>query len=141
MSKACKCDICGKLYEDLPPYPDLRLYRYQDPHGEHRLDLCDECQKNLERFVGGTKIDYDSIIEDSFMEWISVKDRLPRCNVPVLVYRPSMAAQILVDEYRGFWDEDAADWCEDWALYGKHNGKDIITHWMPLPEPPKEDNL
>ena len=73
------------------------------------------------------------------MEWISVKDRLPAYEVPVLVYRPSMAAPILVDEYQGFWDEDDLDnWCEGWALYGKHNGKDIITHWMPLPEPPKE---
>lgn len=55
-------------------------------------------------------------------EWISVKDRLPEPWVEVLVYR-------------------GADWpvvsCEvdtnrNWLHFFN------ITHWMPLPEPPKE---
>ena len=71
------------------------------------------------------------------MEWISVKDRLPRYNTPVLVYRPGMASKILVDEYQGYYSETYDEWYEEWALYGRHNGKDVITHWMPLPESPK----
>ena len=54
MIKAYKCDICGKLYEVSLPYPDLRLYRGQYPHID-QLDLCDECQEKLERFVNGNK--------------------------------------------------------------------------------------
>lgn len=51
MALACKCDICGKLYEARMSAPDLKLTRYRHPYGESRLDLCDECQKKLEAFV------------------------------------------------------------------------------------------
>ena len=54
MSIAHKCDICGKLYEASLPYPDLRLYQGQSPHID-QLDLCDECQEKLKRFVNGDK--------------------------------------------------------------------------------------
>ena len=71
-------------------------------------------------------------------EWISVKDKLPPHNHDVLVYRPDMAMKILVDNYYGYYGEDDAEWHEGWAKYGKdiHNNP-LITHWMPLPQPPK----
>ena len=71
-------------------------------------------------------------------EWISVKDKLPPHNHDVLVYRPDMAMKILVDNYAGYYGEDDAEWHEGWAKYGKdiHNNP-LITHWMPLPQPPK----
>ena len=71
-------------------------------------------------------------------EWISVKDRLPRYGTYVLVYRPTMAATILVDMYDGFYSEDDEEWCERWVTYGKDTkGNPVITHWAELPEPPK----
>ena len=71
-------------------------------------------------------------------DWISVKERLPPHNHDVLVYRPDMAMKILVDNYYGYYGEDDAEWHESWAKYGKdiHNNP-LITHWMPLPQPPK----
>ena len=71
-------------------------------------------------------------------EWISVEDKLPPHNHDVLVYRPDMAMKILVDNYYGYCGEDDAEWHEGWAKYGKdvHNNP-LITHWMPLPNPPK----
>ena len=71
-------------------------------------------------------------------EWISVEDKLPPYNRDVLVYRPNMAMKILVDNYYGYCGEDDAEWHEGWAKYGKdiHNNP-LITHWMPLPKPPK----
>ena len=71
-------------------------------------------------------------------EWISVKDKLPPHNHDVLVYRPDMAMKILVDNYYGYYGEDDAEWHEGWAKYGKdiHNNP-LITHWMPMPQPPK----
>lgn len=66
-------------------------------------------------------------------EWISVADRLPKKDVNVLV-------------------TDGRCWCGVWSLYGYSEFVDFwedeygnfqpfddVTHWMPLPEPPKED--
>jgi hypothetical protein len=57
--------------------------------------------------------------------WISVKDRLPDTYKPVITY----------DKYSGVKE----NWllkekpCVNWSQ-GFH-----VTHWMPLPEPPKEE--
>ena len=71
-------------------------------------------------------------------EWISVKDKLPPYNHDVLVYRPNMAMKILVDNYAGYYGEDDDEWHEGWTIYGEdiHNNP-LITHWMPMPQPPK----
>lgn len=53
------------------------------------------------------------------MNWISVKDRLPEDEeTHVLVYREN-------------------GWIEIWPRRYFHTFR--VTHWMPLPEPPKED--
>ena len=71
-------------------------------------------------------------------EWISVKDKLPPYNRNVLVYRPNMAMKILVDTYDGYYGDDDDEWYEGWALYGGDtHGNPVITHWMPLTQPPK----
>ena len=71
-------------------------------------------------------------------QWISVKDRLPDNTDKVLIYAT--------------WnDYSISEICSAW--YGGINGKwyaiapvpdefddAVITHWMPLPEPPEEDD-
>ena len=57
--------------------------------------------------------------------WISVKDKLPEEGVYVLV-----------------WETQGFAYCDMlksgvWNI-GANNGA-IISHWMPLPEPPKEE--
>lgn len=60
------------------------------------------------------------------MDWISVKDRLPDEAEFVLVWG-SHAMPWLVQIIEGqFTDVEDGEW-----LTG-------VTHWMPLPEPPKE---
>ncbi len=65
------------------------------------------------------------------VKWISVKDRLPENNLArVLVFLKD-------DEFTkpiGFNKIDT-DRCIDgkWVRWGKY-----VTHWMPLPEPPKK---
>jgi len=59
-------------------------------------------------------------------EWISVKDRLPDYgdDEVLIIYKQG---GIFMDS----WNEDEEEW--------KYAGCDEdITHWMPLPEPPKE---
>ena len=60
-------------------------------------------------------------------EWISVKDRLPEMFTDVMVYTDRYGGRI----------EFAHIGIQGWI----HNGAILIpsvTHWMPLPETPKE---
>lgn len=89
-------------------------------------------------------IDFQKIASDlvahgvTVQEWISVEDKLPPYNHNVLVYRPNMAMEILVDNYSGYYGEDDDEWHEGWALYGEDAyGNPVITHWAYFPQPPK----
>lgn len=62
------------------------------------------------------------------VEWISVKDGLPKnglARVLVHVKKDGMIGfpQLDTDRYAN----------ESWVRWGKY-----VTHWMPLPKPPKE---
>jgi len=71
--------------------------------------------------------------------WIKCSDRLPREFQPVIVWVNNGVT---------------LSWCAEWAEFGSFNKKRIrwhfdstdeicfpeeITHWMPLPEPPKKN--
>ena len=101
--------------------------------------------------------------------WISVKERLPEPEKTVLIQCRSQSSQwkyvccgFYVPEgtYRedsGYtWDFECCDkydeekddyqvrsgWYEaihNWDDYNAVGVSDIVTHWMPLPEPPKEE--
>lgn len=77
-------------------------------------------------------------------KWISVKDRLPENQNPVVVFVPPH-----VDNDKGtflgyvgmayFTRLGEEFWCgTDGNLYGAIGMIYPPTHWMPLPEPPKE---
>lgn len=60
------------------------------------------------------------------MKWISVKDELPAIGEPVLVFDDAS------DMMFGFMSSDG---------YWLETGSELpcnVTHWMPLPKPPKE---
>jgi hypothetical protein len=65
--------------------------------------------------------------------WISVKERLP--EIEALLYTTS-GIIVLGDRYDnkwrvcGHWRHDGTNWISDLT-------DNDITHWMPLPEPPK----
>ena len=60
-------------------------------------------------------------------KWTPVTERLPKSGEIVLC-NTTYFVEVLQ------WDERADAWC------GQHRGyhKSYVTHWMPLPEPPKE---
>ena len=70
-------------------------------------------------------------------EWISVDDRLPdACGFPCLLCGENSFGQIRVFEgFTGYMERGKLEW--------HSNQKDVdidvwtITHWMPLPKPPK----
>ena len=61
------------------------------------------------------------------VRWISVKDRLPDNCVEVLVYDTDCGIVI------GWYDKKDGIFVAEFM-----NELDAVTHWMPLPEPPKD---
>ena len=72
-------------------------------------------------------------------EWISVKDKAPELNSPVLVYEKyagvEMAVRVKNGDYVlvGATGDMLFDCCGDKEII---EGR-AVTHWMPLPEAPK----
>ena len=67
-------------------------------------------------------------------KWISVKDRLPATDNFVLFTVGERVIYGFYDgknwyEYEGCWDTD--------VIYLRPGER--VTHWMPMPEPPKEE--
>lgn len=67
------------------------------------------------------------IIPLNYQEWIPVTKRLPEDYATVLAYDGSSVEPSLYSSKRGFWTYDQY---ESDYISG-------VTHWMPLPEPPK----
>lgn len=68
-------------------------------------------------------------------EWISVKDRLPDRTERVLCACWDYVTKSYWHEL--LWFENG-NWWKSLATYDANYNKHV-THWMPLPEPPKED--
>lgn len=66
------------------------------------------------------------------MEWISVENRLPEPMVNVrCITRTTTMGNPIIDDVTGFMYPSGKWSCSfDWTS---------VTHWMPLPEPPKQD--
>ena len=73
-------------------------------------------------------------------EWISVEDRLPETKDPVLCYYLGKDGK---HHYSVGYHERYGSYAEAWYVEIEYNcagyGCERVTHWMPLPEPPKMD--
>ena len=110
------------------------------------MDVREKLVEIIQNSVGGCARHWAEVIADGLIahgvtvqEWISVKDRLPDNKEYDWVL-----AQVVEDngfmhiptvmEYRqskNDWFEETYGWLSD------HNGAFTVTHWMPLPQPPK----
>lgn len=94
---------------------------------------CDICPANKDKFHCRYGVTADHLIANGVTfatdnsKWIPVTERLPVCGERVLV---------LVDSCAVF--EAYLSISHKWVRYGSF-WIDGVTHWMPLPEPPKGD--
>lgn len=76
----------------------------------------------------------DHLYESGFMagfkaaypKWISVEERVPENDDDVLIITEFGISMGYYDIYRDYWVDYT------------NGDSNIVTHWMPLPEPPKE---
>ena len=96
------------------------------------LEACGHCpyRKDCDNFNAGNlyrdAIAYINQLEARVPKWISVKDRLPEDDVDVLIL---IYGKVIGVGYRinGKWKSIAKAKAP------------VVTHWMSLPEPPKEE--
>lgn len=134
-----------------------------------RCEDCARNSRDCQNVYSWTLMDVCSMLDDAptIGGWISVKDELPESGNHVLVcceIRPSkkryvcdgyyaakhnIAAHYVDDDSAYEYDEEADEyfllegWYEvikNWDEYSSIVIADFVTHWMPLPEVPKEDD-
>ena len=102
----------------------------RDPDDKPR---CKECPYEG-NCINRLKADILSLLKAQEPGWISVKDRLPERSGYYLCYKPNAVVDGLkIDVHR--WRSIDGDWA------GSEVGSRIIglTHWLPLPDQPKEE--
>lgn len=82
--------------------------------------------------------------EKPMNEWISVKDRLPEDEQEVLVIAHGWDGRLVYVgshkrvEAQKSWLTGITNESSEWSLWGWSYLKEpIVTHWMPIPQPPK----
>jgi hypothetical protein len=118
------CDAINHAAEHLVKHAFLAGYQAAK---DQLVDTCDHI------------LDMEKMVDVNYSRWISVKERLPEEGLEVLVY-----GKILNDiskalgvraRFRG--DQE---WKYTWESEDIHvYNQDDVTHWKPLPEPPKDD--
>lgn len=96
---------------------------------ENEMLVKQLCEKeDMIREAEGRFYELQKQLSEKKPEWISVEDRLPGTRDNVLAYDINDIGTIYIAFYfDGLWRQDDIP----------HVGVDTITHWMPLPEPPK----
>lgn len=101
---------------------------------DSRNDIClmKQAADAIEKLGNWWKM-YGALAEMVQMpKWIPVEERLPEVFQHVLANIPGMSPHPTVQE--AFREKNGM-----WYSNGFRYGADEITHWMPLPEPPKEE--
>ena len=123
----------------------LRLSLYKRRLMKQAADAIEEMSMKLhgdEAAIAGMKREIERMVVSGVPHWIPVTERLPEDDVAVLVtyvgvHSGKPQANMLAFRSGGVWW-----WLDNWR--GGRPASNIectapVTHWMPLPEPPKEE--
>jgi len=116
MSELKPCPFCGS---------EARILK-----GHHYWAVCPECAARGSAY--GERGNAIKAWNTRTPQWVSVEDGLPEEGLCVLGFEP----HCLLNRDKGV-GVIVADY--DITEIRKATGKPWITHWMPLPEPPKEE--
>lgn len=97
-------------------------------YGQHPI-IESQVKQLMQKLQNDKSIPVEKRVSPMLAEWVSVDDKLPEKNQQVLTYNP-------MDDREPFWVDYlflAGDEKLHWDM-----GEDNVTHWMPLPEPPKQ---
>lgn len=78
------------------------------------------------------------------LQWISVEERLPEEDALILFVISNVGGTPYVKIGLRSWDGNDWWWCNEDGEYdeqGNDADSSIVTHWMPLPNPPKGEGL
>ena len=107
----------------------LKILPKIEPYADNMLDSIIIIRANINCIQDIPHI-YDKTVDvQPVNQWISVDDKLPDDCVEVLVYDTDCGIVI------GWYDKETGDFAADFI-----SPLDAVTHWQPLPEPPKEVN-
>lgn len=101
---------------------------YEEKHNGCPYDDDELCIRHL----CGDALAYINQLESRVPKWISVKDRLPEDQRSVLTVNGHGEIRTM-----GLWSKFGDEWTWVHNFCTMHYND--ITHWMPMPEPPKEE--
>lgn len=106
------------------------------------LDAAADAIEELQAQIDGWIEQERNALLKSIPKWIPVTERLPEEDTDVLVVRKFLGVkgQVPPSTYVEIASRFGNDWCADSDEYKINRSKHTNpTHWMPLPEPPKEE--
>lgn len=89
--------------------------------------------------IGGYKDGFLAGYQAAAPQWISVKDRLPENSFMTVLVDfkvPDSNAKLFSIGYYEQSENNSGEW---YVQSNRHREKVEVAHWMPLPQPPKEE--
>ena len=124
------------MYEDI-----VKRLRYENLTVLQMIDLMDEAADAIEKLDAKYQMALNDIVQQSkesegnkFRKWIPVTERLPEYMENVLVTDGVFSGM----GWRDWYDCYDTKPREYWIAPSTNVNESNITHWMPLPEPPKD---
>jgi hypothetical protein len=116
------------MYDEL--IQRLRLAKAVLSRNKDLIALLSDAAEAIEELQGRAKV-LEKVADkwcEAVPKWIPVTERLPDSGVPTLICGDGNVVE------QGFFDDEYGYWY-DWG-----GNRTFVHHWMPLPQPPKEDN-
>ena len=111
------------MYEGL--VKSLRWLGFMFPETHPAQDDADRMSNNIHLYCTQAADAIEELTDNNVGKWIPVTERLPEKNGSYLVYVYGEVTEM--DCWHGKWHRLRDDYTK------------AVTHWMPLPEPPKEE--